>query len=69
MTFAEMPYHRPDLAAMKAEYDAITARLRDAADYETARAAFLDNDTMERHIATQATLASVRHSIDTRDEF
>ena len=32
MTFAEMPYHRPDLAAMKAEYDAITARLRDAAD-------------------------------------
>ena len=69
MTFAEMPYHRPDLAAMKAEYDAITARLRDAADYETARAAFLDNDTLERHIATQATLASVRHSIDTRDEF
>ena len=32
MTFAEMPYHRPDLAAMKAEYDAITARLRAAAD-------------------------------------
>ena len=69
MTFAEMPYQRPDLAALKTEYDAITARLRAAASYADARAAFLDNDALERRISTQSTLASVRHSIDTRDEF
>ena len=69
MTFAEMPYQRPDLAALKADYNAITARLRGAASYADARAAFLDNDTLERRITTQATLASIRHSIDTRDAF
>ena len=69
MTFAEMPYQRPDLAALKADYDAITARLRGAADYPAARAAFLENDALERHIQTLATLASTRHSIDTRDAF
>ena len=69
MTFPEMPYQRPDLAALKADYDAITARLRAAADYPAARAAFLENDALERHIQTLATLASTRHSIDTRDAF
>ena len=69
MTFAEMPYRRPDLAALKADYDAITARLRAAADYPAARAAFLENDALERHIQTLATLAGTRHSIDTRDAF
>ena len=69
MTFAEMPYQRPNLAALKADYNAITARLRAAASYADARAAFLDNDTLERRITTQATLASIRHSIDTRDAF
>ena len=69
MTFPEMPYQRPDLAALKADYDAITARLRAAADYPAARAAFLENDALERHIQTLATLAGTRHSIDTRDAF
>ena len=54
MTFAEMPYQRPDLAALKADYNAITARLRAAASYADARAAFLDNDTLERRITTQS---------------
>ena len=44
MTFAEMPYQRPDLDALKAEYNAITARLRAAGSYADARAAFVGDD-------------------------
>ena len=69
MTFSEMSYERPDLAALKEQYNELTRRLSAAGDYAAARAAFLDKETLEKHIDTQATLASVRHSIDTRDEF
>ena len=54
MTFSEMPYQRPDLDALKTQYNALTDRLRNAADYAAARAAFLDKETLEKHIDTQA---------------
>ena len=69
MTFSEMPYQRPDLDALKSQYNALTDRLRQAADYAAAKEAFLEKETLEKHISTQETLCSIRHSIDTRDEF
>ena len=69
MTFAEMPYQRPDLEELKTRYNALTDRLRAASGYADAKAAFLEKETLEKHISTQETLASIRHSIDTRDEF
>ena len=69
MKFSEMTYTRPDLQAAKAALTQFTADLRAAKDYETARAAFLAEDKLDRRIDTQATLASIRHSIDTRDAF
>ncbi len=68
-TFAEMPYKRPDLDAVKAEYKKWTEQLRTASTYEEARAAFLGREELEKHVRTQSTLASIRHSIDTRDGF
>ncbi len=67
--FSEMPYARPDLEAVKGEYDALTERLKAAQSYEEARAAFLKMETEQKHISTQASLSTIRHSIDTRDEF
>ena len=69
LTFPEMPYERPDLDAIKAEMSACTEKLKAAASYEEAREAFLENEAINRRGNTLANLASIRHSIDTRDEF
>ena len=42
MKFSEMPYKRPDPDAVKAEYRALTERLKNAVSYEAAREAFLE---------------------------
>ena len=69
MKFSEMPYERPDLEALKKTLAGLTGRLKAAGSYDEARAVFLEKEEAERHIDTLATLASVRNSIDTRDEF
>lgn len=67
--FSEMPYTRPDMEAVKREIRAMTARLTAAPDYSTAKAVFLDYQEAQKHLTTLCTLATIRHSIDTRDEF
>ena len=69
MKFSEMPYERPDLEALKGKISALTARLKGAAGYDEAKAVFLERDKESRHLDTLATLAQVRNTIDTRDEF
>ena len=64
-----MTYTRPNLQEAEAELTRLTAALREAKDYASAREAFLAVDRLDRRIDTQATLASIRHSIDTRDAF
>ncbi len=67
--FSEMPYARPDLDEVKGRLAALTERLKSAENYREARAAFLEMEAEQKHISTQASLSSIRHSIDTRDEF
>ena len=69
MKFSEMPYQRPDLDAAKKTLADLTARLKNAADYATAKQVFLEKETAGKHMETMSTLASIRHSIDTRDAF
>ena len=69
MKFSEMKYERPDLEAMKSELRALTEQLRAAQDYAQAREVFLRHEKASIHMETLATLASVRHKIDTRDAF
>ena len=69
MKFSQMPYERPDPDAVKAQIREWTGRLRSAAGYEEARAVFLEKEEKEKAVDTTATIAYVRHSIDTRDEF
>ncbi len=68
-TFPQMPYHRPDPEALKSQLSGLTQRLRQAASYEEAKAVFLEQEALNREFSSQATLASIRHSIDTRDTF
>ena len=69
MKFSEMTYTRPDPAASKQRLSALTAELKAAKSYEEARKVFLLQQELMSHISTAATLASIRHSIDTRDKF
>lgn len=69
MKFSEMKYERPQLEEMKKQITALTDAFRGAKSYEEAKELFLKKETLEKHIDTLATLASVRHTIDTRDEF
>ena len=67
--FKDMPYERPDLETVKAEYARLAAALAGAETLEAADAAFLEKDQLDRHVQTAAELAMIRHVIDTRDEF
>ncbi len=69
MKFSEMPYARPDTETVKKQLTKLTERLKNAGTYEEARAAFLEEQKASLAVETQATLASIRHSIDTRDTF
>ena len=69
MKFSEMTYTRPDPEAVKATLAGLTERLKAARNYQEAREIFLSQQAESRHIQTAATLASVRHSIDTRDAY
>ena len=69
MKFSEMPYERPDLEAFKGQMSEFTQRLKAANGYETAKAVFLEKEEADKHVETMATLAQIRNSIDTRDQF
>ena len=67
--FKEMKYQRPDPEELKATLAALVEKLKSAQSYAQAKEVFLEKEAQMKHIQTQSTLASVRHSIDTRDEF
>ena len=69
MKFSEMIYTRPDPDAVKAGMSSLTDRLKAAKSYEEARAVFLEFEESGKTVDTMGTLAYIRHSIDTRDEF
>ena len=69
MKFADMSYTRPDLDELKARYTDLTTRFAQAHDFSEAEKLFLEKDELERHVLTLSTLAAIRHSINTLDEF
>lgn len=69
MKFKDMKYERPDINVVKAELQSLIERLEKAQDYKTAREVFLEMESLNSHVETMFTLVSIRHSIDTRDEF
>ena len=69
MKFSQKVYERPDFESIKLQLTALTERLAGAKSYEEAKAAFLEKDTLEKHLETLMTLAHIRHTINTEDEF
>ena len=48
MKFSEMPYERPDMSTLKEQFAALTERLQNAPDYAAARAAFLEEQVLNK---------------------
>ena len=69
LMFKDMPYERPDAEAVKSQVHELAKRLRSAADYDEARGIFMERELLEKHVDTLGNIASIRHSIDTRDTF
>ena len=69
MKFSEMPYERPDVEALKKSLDSIITRFENAVSADEQTAAFDEYNEVFAGEGTMATLAYVRHTIDTRDEF
>jgi len=69
MKFSEMIYERPDLEELKRQGKELVVRLEQAEDFESAKKVFQENEAFSKRIETLATLASVRHSINTEDTF
>jgi len=69
MKFSEMPYERPDIDALKKAYGEMLEDVK-AAETAEQQMAVIDriNETSGR-TQTMGTIAYVRHTIDTRDEY
>lgn len=68
-TFNKLQYKRPDFKALKAFYQTLTERVKNAKTYAEIRQCLLDEDEFSSHVNTMGTIAMVRHTIDTSDAF
>ena len=69
MKFQDMPYERPDLQAYTETIKGATEAMKGAGSYAEARKAYFDLQAVEEQVETLYSIASVRNTIDTRDEF
>ena len=68
-TFTDIQYIRPDFAKIPAFYGELNQRLQNAKSYEEVKQCILDEEEFSSHINTMATVAQIRHTIDTSDKF
>ncbi len=69
MKFSQMPYTRPDTQAVFQEMDRLTERVAAAASAQDQLDAYYQMDKLTSQFFTQASICSVRHTVDTRDAF
>ena len=69
MKFSEMPYTRPDIAALKQLADEIVTRLDAAQSAKEQLDAFYEFEEASKQVETLGTIAYIRHTINTKDEF
>ena len=69
MKFSEMPYVRPDIEAVKQQIGEAVAAMEAAETAEEQIAAIDRYNAIEGSVNTMGTLAYIRHTINTRDEY
>ena len=67
--FSQLEYARPNMEAARAAFQAALDRFEAAATYEEARAAYLECDGATLDADTLRSIAHIRNTLDTTDEF
>lgn len=68
-TFSKMEYIRPDFEKIGTQAEGLTDRVTQAKSYETVKACLKEMEELTKHMDTAVTIVSIRHTLDTRDEF
>jgi len=69
MKFSEMKYERPNLEEVAAKAKEYVKKLEEADSFEKAKEVLVEKENYMKHIMTMHELVTIRHDIDTRDEF
>lgn len=69
MKFSEYRYERPDVAQFEQEFGSLLTVFREAKNVDDQAKAMNELNKLRGAVATQLTLVSIRHSVDTNDEF
>lgn len=69
MKFCEMIYSRPDTEALKAKISTLKEKIEKAESAEEVISFYDEVSTLSEEYSTMGSLAYVRHTIDTKDEF
>lgn len=64
-TFNELEYVRPDFEAFKEFYIRINERAKSAKTYEELKECIKEEEEYSSHVNTMATIAEIRHTVDT----
>ena len=69
MKFKDLKYERLAYEDLKAEFEKLLGRLKAAENAKQFMEVFDEINTFRGHISSMQTLCSIRHTIDTADEF
>lgn len=67
--FEEIEYQRPDMAELKSKFETYLAQMEQAADLDEFVEIFDEVNATRLDFDTKYTLVSIRHTVDTRDEY
>ena len=68
-TFSALAYTRPNFAEIKEFYITLTKRLKEAKSFEEVLSLMREEEDYSAVFSTQTTIASIRHTINTKDAF
>lgn len=68
-TFSKLEYIRPDFQEVMENAGKISGRVRASKSYDEVKECLMDLEELQGHMSTMSTIASIRHTLDTRDPF
>lgn len=69
MKFQNYKYERPNYEEIKKSFLDLVNKIKSAKDYKNQHAHIMELNNIRKHIETMSTIASIRNSINTADEF
>lgn len=69
MKFQDYKYERPNYEEIKKSFLDLVNKMKSAEDYKAQHGYIMDLNNIRKHIETMSTIASIRNSINTADEF